>query len=323
MENNTNLPQWKQAITNSYKKFELLANPNRAKEELGFAMQIFESNTYLQKCNPTSILNAVLNVARTSITLNPVMKLAYLIPRRNQCILEFSYMGLIAMLRDNGCIKSISAHIVYADEEFDYINNNEIHHKPKYAQTEQEHKERGIIGCYSRAVLPTGDILYEFMPMWEIDKVKRNSENSASKYSAWNTWRDEMIKKSVLKRHFKMLISGNPNKALQVALEVEQNNNPLINQFSKTPKRSIMDGFSDTNEVEAPKLPFEQESAVDLSEMSDEEIDRAMQEEAEKQSLNDRVEKQRGGYMGYTGLETDPSKTNQQKEDGQQPINFD
>ncbi len=323
MENNTNLPQWKQAITNSYKKFELLANPNRAKEELGFAMQIFESNTYLQKCNPTSILNAVLNVARTSITLNPVMKLAYLIPRRNQCILEFSYMGLIAMLRDNGCIKSISAHIVYADEEFDYINNNEIHHKPKYAQTEQEHKERGIIGCYSRAVLPTGDILYEFMPMWEIDKVKRNSENSASKYSAWNTWRDEMIKKSVLKRHFKMLISGNPNKALQVALEVEQNNNPLINQFSKTPKRSIMDGFSDTNEVEAPKLPFEEESAVDVSKMSEEEIESAMQEEAERQSLNDSVEKQRGGYMGFTGLETDPSKTNQQKEDGQQPINFD
>jgi recombination protein RecT len=323
MENNTNLPQWKQAITNGYKKFELLANPNRAKEELGFAMQIFENNTYLQKCNPTSILNAVLNVARTSITLNPVMKLAYLIPRRNQCILEFSYMGLIAMLRDNGCIKSISAHIVYADEEFDYINNNEIHHKPKYAQTEQEHKERGIIGCYSRAVLPTGDILYEFMPMWEIDKVKRNSENSASKYSAWNTWRDEMIKKSVLKRHFKMLISGNPNKALQVALEVEQNNNPLINQFSKTTKRSIMDGFSDTKEVEAPKLQFEEESAVELSEMSDEEIESAMQEEAEKQSLNQSVEKQRGGYMGYTGLDNDPSKTNQQKEDGQQPINFD
>tara|TARA_R110002020_G_scaffold474816_1_gene707530 strand:- start:4073 stop:5044 length:972 start_codon:yes stop_codon:yes gene_type:complete len=323
MENNTNLPQWKQAITSGYKKFELLANPNRAKEELGFAMQIFENNTYLQKCNPTSILNAVLNVARTSITLNPVMKLAYLIPRRNQCILEFSYMGLIAMLRDNGCIKSISAHIVYADEEFDYINNNEIHHKPKYAQTEQEHKERGIIGCYSRAVLPTGDILYEFMPMWEIDKVKRNSENSASKYSAWNTWRDEMIKKSVLKRHFKMLISGNPNKALQVALEVEQNNNPLINQFSKTTKRSIMDGFSDTKEVEAPKLQFEEESAVELSEMSDEEIESAMQEEAEKQSLNQSVEKQRGGYMGYTGLDNDPSKTNQQKEDGQQPINFD
>jgi recombination protein RecT len=209
-----------QSLTNAYPKFEAI-NPEKAKSELGFAMQIFQNNPSLQKCEPQSILNAVVNVARTSITLNPVMRLAYLIPRKNKCVLEFSYMGLVAMLRDNGCIKTISAHIVYEDEQFEYdVAENRIYHKPSWAKTEQEHNQREVIGCYSRATLPNGDVVYEFMPMWEIDKVKRMSEGSNSQYSAWQTWKDEMIKKSVIKRHFKMLISGNPTEALSTALAI-------------------------------------------------------------------------------------------------------
>ena len=116
---NENKSEWMQTLTTAYPKFEQI-NPTKAKSELGFAMQIFQNNPTLQRCDPQSILNAVVNVARTSITLNPVMRLAYLIPRKNKCVLEFSYMGLVAMLRDYGCIKSISAHIVYEDEDFEY-----------------------------------------------------------------------------------------------------------------------------------------------------------------------------------------------------------
>ena len=218
--NKPNLPVWKQAINDSYVKFKLLCNDqNKVKNEMGFAMQYFENNTYLQTCDPNSIINAILNIARVKSTLNPVMRLAYLIPRKKKCVLEFSYMGLVSLLKTNGCIKSISAHIVFTDDEFSYdIGANHINHKPKYAQTEAEHKNRKMIGCYSRAVLPDNSILYEFMPKWEIDKVKNSSEGSGSKYSAWNTWEDEMIKKSVIKRHFKMLIGQNPNFALQTNL---------------------------------------------------------------------------------------------------------
>ena len=220
---------WVETLKTAHFKFEVI-NPEKAKIELGFAWQLFQNNAHLQKCDPQSIINAVVNVARTSITLNPVMRLAYLIPRKNKCVLEFSYIGLGAMLRDNDCIKSISAHVVYGDEEFDYdVAYNKITHKPTFAKTEQEHNAREKIGCYSRATLPNGEIVFEFMPMWEINKVKRMSEGSSSQYSAWNTWEDEMIKKSVIKRHFKMLISGNShNDALATALEIEHENNNLI-----------------------------------------------------------------------------------------------
>ena len=278
---NENKSEWVQILTTAYPKFEQI-NPNKAKSELGFAMQIFQNNPTLQRCDPTSILNAVVNVARTSITLNPVMKLAYLIPRKNKCVLEFSYMGLVAMLRDNGCIKSISAHIVYEDENFEFdLANNKIRHLPKYAQSENEHNLRKIIGCYSRATLPNNEIVYEFMPMWEIEKVKRSSEGSDNKYSAWQTWKDEMIKKSVIKRHFKMLISVNVTEALTTALSIENENNLLVNDFSNKSnnvvKPKLTNAFDDFN-VEEEKIE-EINSVEEIDFFSDDNIELLMDKE--------------------------------------------
>ena len=284
----TNLPSWKQALGKSLPKFEAI-NPERARTELGFALQLFEASPTLQKCDPTSILNSVVNVARTSITLNPAMRLCYLIPRKGKCILEFSYMGLVAMLRDNNCIRTISATIVYADDEFDYDPAaNNITHKPTFAKTEQEHNSREIIGCYSRATLPTNDVVFEFMPMWEIDKVKKMSAGSGSANSAWNTWKDEMIKKSVIKRHFKMLISGNASDALQTALKVENEAHPLINNF--TEKKTIMNAFDEPEALpiaNQPQLSFLDDTPAEDTktspiDMPDDEVEAVMEMEAEK-----------------------------------------
>ena len=287
------LKVWEQTLRTAHGKF-IAINKAKATTELGFALQIFQGNDYLQKCDPQSILNAVVNVARTSITLNPVMKLAYLIPRDNQCVLEFSYMGLVAMLRDNGCIKSISAHIVYEDEEFDYnIAENKIYHKPSYAKSEQEHNNREMIGCYSRATLLNNEIVYEFMPTWEIDKIRKFSKNSNSKYSAWNNWRDEMIKKSVIKRHFKMLISGNPTEALSTALKVEQENNALLGLQKEN--QSVLGGFmeSETQNEALPSLfdlDESEETTPNPNGMTDEQVEAELEMTAKKVAFNHPIE---------------------------------
>jgi recombination protein RecT len=303
----SNVTNWKSSLKEAHGKFVAI-NPEKAQSELGFAMQIFQNSPTLQGCDPQSILNAVVNVARTSVTLNPVMRLAYLVPRKGKCVLDFSYMGLVAMLRDNNCIKSISAHIVYEDEEFDYdVAYNKITHKPSYAKTEEQHKSRGRIGCYSRATLPNGEIVFEFMPMWEIEKVKRLSEGSNSKYSAWQTWEEEMIKKVVIKRHFKMLISGNPSDALATALQVENENNALIgggfgnaNAITSKKKPSLMSAFDEEEEdpnqlslIETEEVIVYEEPAkkpINTSmDFSEEEIE-AMLEEESRKALNNFTE---------------------------------
>jgi recombination protein RecT len=263
-----NLTSWKSTLKEAHGKFVAI-NPEKAQSELGFAMQIFQNSPTLQGCDPQSILNAVVNVARTSVTLNPVMRLAYLVPRKGKCVLDFSYMGLVAMLRDNNCIKSISAHIVYEDEEFDYdVAYNKISHRPSFAKTEEQHKSRGRIGCYSRATLPNSEVVFEFMPMWEIEKVKRLSEGSSNKFSAWQTWEEEMIKKVVIKRHFKMLISGNPSEALSTALQIENENNALVGSFDgksavgAKKKPSLMSAFDEEQEEPTNQLSLDVEKEI-------------------------------------------------------------
>jgi recombination protein RecT len=287
---------WKSSLKEAHTKFTAI-NPEKASMELGFAMQIIQNNDDLQRCEPKSILNAVVNVARTSVTLNPVMRLAYLVPRKGKCVLDFSYMGLVAMLRDNNCIKSISAHIVYEDEDFDYdVAYNKISHKPRFAKTEEEHKSRQRIGCYSRATLPNGEIVFEFMPMWEIEKVKRLSAGSNSIYSAWQTWEEEMIKKVVIKRHFKMLISGNPSEALATALQIENDNNGLINSLEDKPQNqlgvskpsmmSIFDIEEDDEPLEPKKeiveTPAKKKKVEKIKDFTDDEINAFLQEENDK-----------------------------------------
>ena len=55
------LTTWQNAIKQSFPKFEAI-NPEKARSELGFALQIFQGNAQLQKCDPTSIINAVIDL---------------------------------------------------------------------------------------------------------------------------------------------------------------------------------------------------------------------------------------------------------------------
>lgn len=218
---NTQLATWQSALVKAETKFIAIADPKKAKIELGFAVQIIEQNPSLKTCDVASIQNAIINVARTGITLNPAMKLAYLIPRKGKCILDFSYMGLIHVLTDGGDVKYLTASIVYDDEEFSFDPIN-CKHVPVYPKTEEENKKRTIFGALSMAILKDDTRVYEFMPLHELLKIKRQSMAANSSYSPYAEWETEMYKKSVIRRHYKFLPKGNPDAdKVAAAMEIE------------------------------------------------------------------------------------------------------
>lgn len=229
------------ALKTAFQKASLLIGENEAIRELGFAAQLISKSPSLQKCSANTIIDAVVNCARAKITLNPAMRLAYLIPRKNVATLDISYMGFITILKKSGGCKYIDATCVYLDEAFQYNPaEGTLTHTPYFALSEAEQKSRKIIGCYSRAVLPSNDVVFCYMPFWEIEKVKRFSEGSDAKWSAWQNWEEEMIKKTVIKRHFKMLVSGTDIEDIAEALRIEEENNPLMKQPSQN-KSSLFD----------------------------------------------------------------------------------
>jgi len=238
----------KNALVQAYQKAVNLVGEKKASTELSFAAQIISKSSALQKCQLSSIIDSVVNASRVGLTLNPSLKLDYLIPRKNVAVLDISYMGYITILKRFGGIKYIDAYVVYADEDFRFEpTTGRLFHTPIYALTEHEQKSRKIIGCYSRATLPSNDVVFNYMPIWEINKIRGFSQNKDEQWSIWNIWEEEMIKKTTIKRHFKLLVSDTDSEQLHNAISLEEENNPM--NFP-TAKNSLLDFDFETTEGE-------------------------------------------------------------------------
>lgn len=186
------------------------------KKEISFALQHINKSDKLQQCTPDSKLAAVVNIANIGLTLNPVAKEAFLIPRWNklargmECVLDPSYVGLVKLLTDAGSVISMLSNVVYENDFFELNladNKAPVIHKPQIIKA----KRGAIIGCYALATLPDGTRQVEWMDVEELYKIRERSET----YLAWKqskittcTWatdETEMMRKTVVKRIYKYL----------------------------------------------------------------------------------------------------------------------
>lgn len=204
MSNALTVIQVKDMLVNTRPQFEEM-NLNRLdfNKELEFAMQIFNGSDYLRSVDRKTIENALVNIVLTGLTLNPVMKYVYLVPRKGKCCVDPSYMGLIKVLTDTGSVKSIRAGIVFSKEVFDIElgTNGFVKHKPALSG------DKGTpVGGYSIAVLNDGSYHVEWMYWKEIMDIKARSQAvKGGKGSPWDTDENEMSRKTVVKRHWKYL----------------------------------------------------------------------------------------------------------------------
>lgn len=179
-------------------------------KECNFAMQAFNKNSYLNGSTQASKQQAILNVAQIGLTLNPVLKYAYLVPRYSngqvECFLEPSYQGIVKLITDTGSAKSVYAYPVYKGDVFDVVlgTKTDIVHKPKYASQEMTH-------VYAVANLADGSQMMEVMSVEEVNAIRDKSESYKSFIAkkttscVWNDHHSEMSRKTVIKRLCKYL----------------------------------------------------------------------------------------------------------------------
>lgn len=187
------------------------------KKEISFAIQHFNKNPKLLETSLDSRLAAVVNIANIGLTLNPVAKEAYLIPRYNkvirgvECTLEPGYVGLVKLLTDAGSVNSIVTNVVYENDKEFTINLADnvmpVVHRPELVKA----KKGSVIGCYSLATLPDGTKQVEWMDIDELWRIRGRSETYgaflAGKITScvWATDETEMMRKTVVKRIYKYL----------------------------------------------------------------------------------------------------------------------
>ena len=256
MENNSQLAvrerESKMLVFTAQKQFEASneykMNFNR---EAGFAIQILSNNPYLMKCDPNSVKDSVVNVALTGITLNPALKFAYLVPRKVKgdlkCILDISYMGMIKILTDAGAVKNVDAGVIYSNDKYDFRRGSDPYFKHQPALSNRGEK----IGAYAIAFLRDGGFQFEILGRDEIEKVRATSESykneEGRKFSPWETWEDEMWKKTVLKRLFKLLPKTNFSDQLIAAISHEYDNE--VGDLSETKEDKYAGMFEDIQEA--------------------------------------------------------------------------
>lgn len=112
--------------------------------------------------------------------------------------------GLLKKARQSGVISSISAHVVYEHDEFDYQLGDDEHiiHKPVITG------ERGKpVAVYAIARTTDGGAYREVMSVAQVEKVRAVSR-ARKPDSPWNTWWDEMARKTVIRRLAKYMPSS-------------------------------------------------------------------------------------------------------------------
>jgi len=204
-------------------------NEKTFNKEASFALQLIGSSKGLQQCSKDSLLRAVLNISQTGLTLNPALKLAYLVPRwspnGSQACLEPSYQGLIKLITDTGSVENVTARVVYDCDEFDitYGLADNITHKPNPFE-----KDKKVIGVYAVATFPTGNKQVEFMSIHDVNEIMHMSESYKAyeakkiKSCVWVDHFDEMARKTVIRRLVKYLPKSERWEKVAQAIELDE-----------------------------------------------------------------------------------------------------
>lgn len=158
--------------------------------------------------NPVSVQNAILNLSSIGITLNPALRYAYLVPRDGAICLDISYMGLMHLAQEIGSILWGQARIVYSNDTYENqgLTKEPLHKFSSFGDRGEK------VGVYCTVKLPNGDFLTEEMNAEDVAKVRNASKSKNSQYSPWNTFEEEMWRKSCVKRASKYWPKSNGDK---------------------------------------------------------------------------------------------------------------
>lgn len=109
--------------------------------------------------------------------------------------------GLRKKVRNSGEIATWDTSVVYQKDEFDYAKGDTpyIKHKPYMGDGDPG----PVVAAYSIAALKSGEKAYEVMTRSQIEKVRARSK--AKKGGPWFSDYEEMCRKTVARRHSKVL----------------------------------------------------------------------------------------------------------------------
>lgn len=152
----------------------------------------------LSKCNPASLLGALMQAAQLGLEPHGPLGHAWLVPFKNEVTFIIGWKGYV-QLADRAGI-SIRAHVVYKNDDFTYTLGLDptLDHKPTLTNPGPP------VAYYAIAKRAAdGTVWTHVMTPAQIDAIKRRSR--ASSNGPWQTDEEAMALKSVVRQLVKVL----------------------------------------------------------------------------------------------------------------------
>lgn len=184
------------SILNSDHTKKLLENT--LKENAGsFAasvLDLYNTDTYLQKCDPKQVFGECLKAASLKLPINKQLGFAYVVPYKGTPQFQIGYKGLIQLAMRTGAYKYINAGIVYEGE---FVGENKL---TGDIDISGERTGDDITGYFAYIETTNG---FSKALYWTKEKViahaMRFSQSYKSGASIWKEHFHEMAQKTVLR----------------------------------------------------------------------------------------------------------------------------
>jgi len=211
----------------------------------------------LQRCNPASILGAMMECAQLDLEPNTPSGLAYLIPYGRDCTLQIGYRGLLQLMYRSGAIASFNADVVYRQEIeaglFTYtsgIHPNIEHRIDLLDGSARTGNPQDIVAAYACAVLKSGEPVIRLVTRKDIDQARaQGGKNSPA-------WRDHFAAMAI-KTAIKRLSQWLPQTKMDEAFAAEDRYAVQQEAPAETPQAGLsleaMNAMMQASAVEAPQ----------------------------------------------------------------------
>lgn len=180
-------------------------------------MTAIRTNPKLLDCTQKSLLAAIMGCAQLGLEPEPFLGQAYLVPFKKKVGDSFiteatlipGYRGYIALARRSGEVQTVSAHVVYEKDhfEFQFGLDEKLVHIP-YQPKDENDTAGDPIGAYVVFKYKDGSHSMDYMTNGEIMRIAKRSKTYDSKKEIWTgPWETdlgEMMKKTVIRRHVKL-----------------------------------------------------------------------------------------------------------------------
>jgi recombination protein RecT len=169
------------------------------------ALSLFNSNTQLQNCEPTSIFNACLTATSLGLPINNNLGFAYIIPYKTKIGNDFvdvaqfqiGYKGFRQLAINSNQYKNLEVKPIYEGQLVEDDSFGGFHFNWK------EKKSEKVIGYASYFQLLNGFENTFYLSIEDIEKHAKKYSKNFAKYGTglWKDDFDKMAKKTVVKLH--------------------------------------------------------------------------------------------------------------------------